>query len=74
MNNSNLNYLLKNGWEDNLGRIIVFQKDLVMYKQVLDGVYNLTVYFRTDDYVIDSNSFYMRSGGNPAAPAYHCVR
>lgn len=59
-NNSNLNYLLKHSWEDNLSRIIVFQKDLVMYKQVLDGVYNLTVYFRTGDYVVDSNSFYMK--------------
>lgn len=59
-NHSNLNYLLKDSWEDNLGRIIIFQKDLVMYKQVLDGVYNLTVYFRTGDYIVDSNSFYTK--------------
>lgn len=59
-NNSNLNYLLDNGWEGNLSRIASFRKDLDNYKVAIEGASKMTAYFRTENYVVDSNSFFMK--------------
>jgi two-component system response regulator YesN len=59
-NNSNLNYLLDNGWEGNLSRIASFRQDLDNYKMAIEGASKMTAYFRKENYVVDSNSFFMK--------------
>ncbi|MDQ0916163.1 helix-turn-helix domain-containing protein [Paenibacillus sp. V4I5] len=59
-NNSNLNYLLDSGWEGNLSRIASFRQDLDNYKLAIEGASKMTAYFRTGNYVVDNNSFFMK--------------
>lgn len=58
-NNSNLNYLLENGWEGNASRILQFRQDLELLVQANEGTANATVYLRKGNYVVDNKRFYM---------------
>ncbi|MCL6460228.1 MAG: cache domain-containing protein, partial [Gorillibacterium sp.] len=58
-NNYNLNFLLSNGWIGNTSRIASFRQDLEFFKFQNEGATNVTVYFPQENYVIDSNNFYM---------------
>ncbi|MDF2645602.1 MAG: hypothetical protein K0Q73_1407 [Paenibacillus sp.] len=59
-NNSNLNYLLDNGWEGNLSHIASFRQDLEMYKLAVEGAFKMTVYFSKGNFVVDNNFFFMK--------------
>jgi two-component system, response regulator YesN len=59
-NDNNLNFLLDSDWDGNLSKIVSFRQDLEFLKAINEGVSNLTVYFRTGNYVVDSQGFFMQ--------------
>lgn len=66
-NNSNLNYLLKNGWEGNSSRLLSFLQDLNLFKMLNEGTSSITVYFREENYVVDNYHFYMQADNSSDA-------
>lgn len=63
-NNYNLNNLLDSNWEGNLSKISALSQDLEFLKAVNEGVANLTIYFRTGNYVVSNSGFYMHPGNS----------
>ncbi|UUZ93521.1 AraC family transcriptional regulator [Paenibacillus sp. P25] len=57
-NNSNLNYLLDNGWEGNLDLILSLQQELDNFRKTSEGASNITLYFQKGNYVVNSDLFF----------------
>ncbi|RRJ64552.1 AraC family transcriptional regulator [Paenibacillus oralis] len=68
--NSNLNLLLYNGWEGNLSKVFAFNNDLQLFKVGNSGITNVSVYFPSNDYVIDADRFYMHTANAQEAPFF----
>lgn len=66
-NNSNLSYLLENGWEGNSSRLLSFLQDLNLFKMLNEGTSSITVYFREGNYVVDNYHFYMQADNSSDA-------
>lgn len=62
---SMLNVLLDSDWEGNTSRIAAFRKELEIFKVGNEGVHNISVYFQSGDYVVDSSQFYMQTSNSP---------
>jgi YesN/AraC family two-component response regulator len=60
-NNSNLSYLLENGWEGNSSQVLSFLQDLHLLKMLNEGTSSMTVYFRERNFVVDNYHFYMQA-------------
>lgn len=58
-NNSHLNSLMYNGWENNLSGVSAFRNDLEFFMLENAGVTNVSVYFPENNYLIDAERFYM---------------
>ncbi|QYR19565.1 helix-turn-helix domain-containing protein [Paenibacillus sp. sptzw28] len=66
-NNSNLNFLLDEGWQGNFDRITSFRQDLEQLNLTNEGAYNITVYFSKRNFVVDHNYFYIQPGNSKDA-------
>ncbi|MGG1517333.1 helix-turn-helix domain-containing protein [Paenibacillus oryzisoli] len=59
-NNNNLYPLMDSGWDGNLSKIVSLRQDLEFLKAANEGISNLTIYFKSGNYVVDSFGFFMR--------------
>ena len=52
-------YLLDNGWQDYPSYVLSVARDLELLRKSMEGVQQVTVYFRDHDFVVDNSRFYM---------------